>query len=291
MLQPEVFVLFAAAQILLFAPQNWEPDRIYTRDTAQYLHRFPTPEFIGGGTDKTVSGLYSMEDLLRAILMFYSLIKRRTYFVPWLGTPPSDSNFAFVGYYDPNAEAGPPVVETRSESIDSQVNNNGDGNALDTGIAVSAEPNFDNSTISSSDEASIDSQVNNNWDGDALNTGIAVSAEPNFDDGTIGSSDEASIDSQVNNDEASIQTGNISSGTEESVPNITSSPTRALQNPLEQFHGQDDGKRPASESDGDEAKRHKTSAAEDKSWPESWAEFLDESSDMSWNDSWDGWFD
>ncbi|QPC78196.1 hypothetical protein HYE68_008948 [Fusarium pseudograminearum] len=102
-LHPEAFVLAAAAQILLFAPQDWNPDRDYLRD--KYTHRFPTPDNmdIGGGTEKVVSKKYSMEDLHRAILMFYRLVERRKEY-DWADKKLSMRipKVEFPGYHDPN---------------------------------------------------------------------------------------------------------------------------------------------------------------------------------------------
>ncbi|KAF4497198.1 hypothetical protein FAGAP_6657 [Fusarium agapanthi] len=77
-ISPHAFILAFAVQILLFAPQDWKPDRIYTRDQGAYAHRFPTPETIGGGTTPAVAGLFSVEDLYRAVLLFYYFLKRRS---------------------------------------------------------------------------------------------------------------------------------------------------------------------------------------------------------------------
>ncbi|EYB27171.1 hypothetical protein SNK05_010779 [Fusarium graminearum] len=108
-LHPEAFVLAAAAQILLFAPQDWNPDRDYSRD--KYTHRFPTPDNldIGGGTDKVVSNKYSMEDLHRAILMFYRLVDRRSQ-KDWLTKRVLiNTKSEFPGYHDP--KKNPRVTE------------------------------------------------------------------------------------------------------------------------------------------------------------------------------------
>ncbi|UZP40505.1 hypothetical protein NXS19_008321 [Fusarium pseudograminearum] len=104
-LHPQAFVLAAAAQILLFAPQDWDPNRVYSRDKDEYVHRFPTPDNIGivGGTDKVVSNKYSMEDLHRAILMFYRLVERRKEY-DWADKKLSTRipKVEFPGYHDPN---------------------------------------------------------------------------------------------------------------------------------------------------------------------------------------------
>ncbi|KAJ4114763.1 hypothetical protein NW768_011317 [Fusarium equiseti] len=103
-LSPEAFVLSHAVQILLFAPQDFSPHRVYSRDSAKYEHRFPTPEFIGGGTRKVIASLFSMEDLHRAILLFYYLISRRKQ-DDWIGKVPEDDELEFSGYHGPNASA------------------------------------------------------------------------------------------------------------------------------------------------------------------------------------------
>ncbi|KAM0371685.1 hypothetical protein ACHAPY_010042 [Fusarium culmorum] len=101
-LHPEAFVLAAAAQILLFAPQDWKPDRVYSRDSTEYEYRFPTRDNIGGGTDQVVGSKYSMEDLHRAILMFYRLVDRRSE-GGWLAKRQyRDAPSKFPGYHDPD---------------------------------------------------------------------------------------------------------------------------------------------------------------------------------------------
>ncbi|KAM0541913.1 hypothetical protein ACHAO7_010214 [Fusarium culmorum] len=101
-LHPEAFVLAAAAQILLFAPQDWKSDRVYSRDSTEYEYRFPTRDNIGGGTDQIVGSKYSMEDLHRAILMFYRLVDRRSE-EGWLAKRQyRDAPSKFPGYHDPD---------------------------------------------------------------------------------------------------------------------------------------------------------------------------------------------
>ncbi|PNP74999.1 hypothetical protein FNYG_11646 [Fusarium nygamai] len=101
-ISPCAFILAHAVQILLFAPQDWDPDRVYTRDLDAYAHRFPTPDTIGGGTTPVIAGLFSMEDLYRAILLFYYLLKRRNA-TKWITktAPTSSSNAEFPGYHQP----------------------------------------------------------------------------------------------------------------------------------------------------------------------------------------------
>ncbi|KAJ4011880.1 hypothetical protein NW752_004277 [Fusarium irregulare] len=100
-LSPEAFVLSHAVQVLLFASQDFRPHRVYSRDSAKYEHRFPTPEFIGGGRKKVVAGLFSMEDLHRAILLFYYLVRRRKQ-DNWVGMVPEDNDLNFPGYHEPD---------------------------------------------------------------------------------------------------------------------------------------------------------------------------------------------
>ncbi|KAF5543160.1 hypothetical protein FMEXI_7176 [Fusarium mexicanum] len=101
---PSAFILAHAVQILLFAPQDWDPNRVYSRDQGAYTHRFPTPEAIGGGTMRTVAGLFSMEDLYRAVLLFYYLLKRRSA-SKWITktAPTSSTNNEFPGYHNPTS--------------------------------------------------------------------------------------------------------------------------------------------------------------------------------------------
>ncbi|KAL7759270.1 hypothetical protein ACKLNR_009360 [Fusarium oxysporum f. sp. zingiberi] len=103
-ISPWAFILAHAVQILLFAPQDWKPNRVYSRNQGAYPHRFPTPEAIGGGTTRTLAGLFSVEDLYRAVLLFYCLLKRRS--APkWITktAPTSSSNAEFLGYHHPTS--------------------------------------------------------------------------------------------------------------------------------------------------------------------------------------------
>jgi hypothetical protein len=100
------FILAHAVQILLSAPQDWNSYRVYSRDRRAYAHRFPTPETIGGGTTRTVAGLFSMEGLYRAVLLFYYLLKRRSA-TKWITktAPTSSSSAEFPGYHRPTSPA------------------------------------------------------------------------------------------------------------------------------------------------------------------------------------------
>ncbi|RBQ75735.1 hypothetical protein FVER14953_20176 [Fusarium verticillioides] len=121
-ISPHAFILAHAVQILLFAPQEWDPDRVYTRDLDAYAHRFPTPETIGGGTTPAVAGLFSMEDLYRAILLFYYLLKRRSA-SKWITktAPTSSTNADFPGYHDPTS---PPTERPQANEVDAVAVNN-----------------------------------------------------------------------------------------------------------------------------------------------------------------------
>ncbi|EWY94992.1 hypothetical protein FOYG_04128 [Fusarium oxysporum NRRL 32931] len=66
---------------------DWDRDRSYSRDDQQYAHRFPTPATCGGGTGAEAADLFSMEDLHRAILMFYFLVGRRSKRTAWITRP------------------------------------------------------------------------------------------------------------------------------------------------------------------------------------------------------------
>ncbi|OBS20454.1 hypothetical protein FPOA_06823 [Fusarium poae] len=83
---PKSFVLAHAVQLL---------------DITAYPHRFPTPPTIGGGTDESVANLFSMEDLYRAICMFYQLNSRRLGRTAWIGRTPGTkkaTTLRFPGY-------------------------------------------------------------------------------------------------------------------------------------------------------------------------------------------------
>ncbi|KAM0365437.1 hypothetical protein ACHAPK_009665 [Fusarium culmorum] len=99
---PKAFVLAHTVQILLFAPMTWDYTREYSRDRTTYPHRFPTPPEVGGGTNTCVADLSSMEDLYRAICMFYQLISRRIGRTAWIGrgVGPKKS-VGFPGYVSP----------------------------------------------------------------------------------------------------------------------------------------------------------------------------------------------
>ncbi|KAF4944516.1 hypothetical protein FGADI_12634 [Fusarium gaditjirri] len=127
-ISPCAFILAHAVQILLFPPQDWNSDRVYSRDQGAYAHRFPTPETIGGGTTPTVAGLFSMEDLHRAVLLFSHLTKRRTAW-KWIRktAPPSSSNAKFPGYHRP---ASPATDHDQPEATTEPLSNEEPSNSM-----------------------------------------------------------------------------------------------------------------------------------------------------------------
>ncbi|KAF5709512.1 hypothetical protein FMUND_10000 [Fusarium mundagurra] len=127
-ISPMAFILAHAVQMLLFAPQDWNPNRVYSRDQSTYPHRFPTPETIGGETARTVAGLFSVEDLHRAVLLFYYLLNRRSA-SKWIAkaAPQSSSNADFPGYHCP---ASPAMNQDQSEVATAPVSNEEPVNAL-----------------------------------------------------------------------------------------------------------------------------------------------------------------
>ncbi|KAF5568332.1 hypothetical protein FPHYL_2870 [Fusarium phyllophilum] len=127
-ISPCAFILAHAVQILLLASQDWDPNRVYTRDQDAYAHRFPTPETIGGGTTPAVAGLFSTEDLYRAVLLFYYLLKRRSASKWITKTAPQSSSYAeFPGYHCPAPAA---MNQDQSEVDTAPLSNEEPGNAM-----------------------------------------------------------------------------------------------------------------------------------------------------------------
>ncbi|KAF5576232.1 hypothetical protein FPCIR_12719 [Fusarium pseudocircinatum] len=96
--------------------QDQCPSLVYTRDQDAYAHRFPAPEIIGGGTTPAVTGLFSVENLHRAVLLFHYLLKRRSA-SKWITktAPQSSSNAELPGYHCPAFPAmnqGPSEIAT-----------------------------------------------------------------------------------------------------------------------------------------------------------------------------------
>ncbi|KAF4439243.1 hypothetical protein FACUT_4320 [Fusarium acutatum] len=82
---PEAFVLSHAIQIILFAPQKWDPKREYSIDH-KYPHRFPFCSTLGFGRDLDgdIRNRLCPKDIPRAIILFYYLIKRRDGSLVWI---------------------------------------------------------------------------------------------------------------------------------------------------------------------------------------------------------------
>ncbi|KAL6698341.1 hypothetical protein J3F84DRAFT_346683 [Trichoderma pleuroticola] len=107
-------VLAHAVQILLFAPTRWNKDIEYRRPNPDYTPRYPTPDGHGGNC-RSVGGLFSLEDLHRAIILLYTALYRRT--APGasnirsnrLPTPPD----SFLGYFDVKRQT--PVLGDEAE--------------------------------------------------------------------------------------------------------------------------------------------------------------------------------
>jgi hypothetical protein len=89
-----------AIQILLFAPTQWNRNIVYTRDSSEYIHRYPTPAGHGGNC-RTVAGRYSLEDLHRSILLMYlAIYRRRQKYSDRDRAPPVSTRSLFLGYFD-----------------------------------------------------------------------------------------------------------------------------------------------------------------------------------------------
>ncbi|CVL12374.1 uncharacterized protein FPRN_03580 [Fusarium proliferatum] len=90
---PEAFVLSHAIQIMLFAPQKWDPKRKYSRDH-KYAHRFPFCSTLGFGVDLDgdIRTRLCVKDIRRAILLFYYLVKRRDGSLAWIDNPTNTSD-------------------------------------------------------------------------------------------------------------------------------------------------------------------------------------------------------
>lgn len=160
------FVLSHAVQILLFAPQERNPNRAYSRDRASYAHRFPTPDNIGGGIEKNVAGLFSMEDLHRAILLFYFTINHRmgSQGRPWIGKA-HEYNAAswedqFPGYYTPYANADLSNAELQPQSHGEPVRTEAESipEGFDYGVSV-AEPSEDTKPITGLGAVDINTEI------------------------------------------------------------------------------------------------------------------------------------
>lgn len=206
------FILSHAVQILLFAPQERIPNRVYSRDRTCYAHRFPTPGHIGGGTGKKVAGLFSMEDLHRAILLFYFMVKRRR--GPkgkvWIGKAVRDVEVQFPGYHDPDTDADPSRAEPPqtgeagsledvdvSSGQDTIVGNNSNSIAPTPEAAVQANDVSTNpetlASISPGIHSSIESNDIGSDTGGNENT-VSLMTEANIEDGDVSQNSAADLE-------------------------------------------------------------------------------------------------
>ncbi|EEU35700.1 uncharacterized protein NECHADRAFT_87952 [Fusarium vanettenii 77-13-4] len=89
------FNLVHAVQLLLFATTQFQPDRTYHREHPNRRYTFNTG-------DKTVTGLFSLEDLNRSVLMMYSLYNRRCHKADAMQErKPPQCKSSWIGYADP----------------------------------------------------------------------------------------------------------------------------------------------------------------------------------------------
>ncbi|KAK7413873.1 hypothetical protein QQZ08_012561, partial [Neonectria magnoliae] len=117
------FVLAHAVQLLTLAPVEWRGANKYSNDPEQYAHRFPTT-VAGGGTGTTVAGRFSMEDLNRAVLLYFYAISRRVGGGNVLTTrkPPTKGTFTWPGYVDPNFDPSKARQEPEDIGTDMAIN-------------------------------------------------------------------------------------------------------------------------------------------------------------------------
>ncbi|RGP73594.1 hypothetical protein FLONG3_6331 [Fusarium longipes] len=98
----KITVLFAAAQLPLFAPNDWiQDEHRYSADRAAYAHRFPMgTEPV---TDRQVAARFSLQDLNRAIILVYAMLNRRNDKSNLLSnTQPRPKKIpSWIGYYRP----------------------------------------------------------------------------------------------------------------------------------------------------------------------------------------------
>ncbi|PTB47394.1 hypothetical protein M431DRAFT_102340 [Trichoderma harzianum CBS 226.95] len=93
-------ILAHAVQLLLFAPTNWRKEIEYTVRPDAYKHRYPTPPGHGGDC-RTVAGMFSLEDLHRAVILVYLAIYRRINGTDKLkSTRQPQPRGDFKGYFD-----------------------------------------------------------------------------------------------------------------------------------------------------------------------------------------------
>ncbi|KAI9172675.1 hypothetical protein HJFPF1_02185 [Paramyrothecium foliicola] len=102
MIDTTTTILCAATQVLLFAPTSWDENRVYSRDRDAYPHRFPIAD---RQKDLKVAGLYSVEDLHRAICLVLATLSRRAPYRNVCSSKAARENRRdFPGYFDPEAD-------------------------------------------------------------------------------------------------------------------------------------------------------------------------------------------
>ncbi|KAM0484291.1 hypothetical protein ACHAPX_001711 [Trichoderma viride] len=138
------FILCHAVQILLFAPTEWNKDLVYSRHSADYIHRYPSPAVHEGQDMAAVGGFFSLEDLNRAVVLFQYALNRRSRSTTSIlaNRRPAHVTGQFKGY------ASPEFASYRTTS---------GGNAANVGItnamhffAMNADGSMDNSEASGS---------------------------------------------------------------------------------------------------------------------------------------------
>ncbi|RSL44137.1 hypothetical protein CEP54_014810 [Fusarium duplospermum] len=133
------FILVHAIQLLLFATTEFQQDRGYRREHPLRRYTFDTG-------DKTVAGLFSMEDLNRAVLVLYTLYNRRCAKADAMQKrKPPQSRSSWMGYADPKYN---PALETPEgvellvdQSVSAQLE-------LDEMLLKSSATSFDTTDIS-----------------------------------------------------------------------------------------------------------------------------------------------
>ncbi|KAH6990739.1 hypothetical protein BKA56DRAFT_667277 [Ilyonectria sp. MPI-CAGE-AT-0026] len=110
-------LLVHAAQILLFAPVEWNCNIEYSPVPSSYDHRFPFS--FGGVVDKTIfGGRFSTEDINRAVLLVYYNQARRNLRGNWLSArAPTNTKFLWTGYLDPEYKADQKKGKTRTDVV------------------------------------------------------------------------------------------------------------------------------------------------------------------------------
>ncbi|KAF7553679.1 hypothetical protein G7Z17_g3457 [Cylindrodendrum hubeiense] len=122
-----IFILVHAVQVLLFAPINSKtPKSELCANQEAYPHRFPSPPGFGGNEDKDVAGLFSMEDLNRAVLLIFCQLKRRDgkHNLSSDSSPRNQSCTEFPGYLDQVSDSDNLDDEVDFDGVSTQAINN-----------------------------------------------------------------------------------------------------------------------------------------------------------------------